>query len=249
MAASVKLAEIHGGTPMKRMFAAAFAVLTLGLAPAALAQDQDALTDPAMKGPEVIAFIGVKPGDRVADIVAGRFVRAFSGAVGPNGRVYAVEPAEMVKGHPEILTIMGALTAQPAYANVSVITAPTNTLGLPNGLDAVFIRQDYHDLHDPFMGPADVPAFNRHVFAALKPGGVFVILDHAAKPGSGLADTNTLHRIDEAAVKAEVEAAGFVLDGESNILANPADDHTKFVFDPAIHGHTDQFLLRFKKPG
>ena len=210
----------------------------------------DALADPAgFKTPEVLAFIGVKPGDQVADIVAGRFVRALSHAVGPRGRVYAIEPAEMVKRHPEILTIMGQLTAMPDYKNISVITEPVNTPGLPPQLDAVFIRQDYHDLYDKFMGPADVPAFNRAVFAALRPGGVYVILDHTAAAGSGLSATETLHRIDPAAVKADMKAAGFVFDGESAVLANPTDPHTKMVFDPSIRGHTDQFLLRFKKPG
>jgi predicted methyltransferase len=208
----------------------------------------DAMTDPAMKRAEVIAFIGVKPGDRVADIVAGRFVRALSGAVGPKGKLYAVEPAEIVKAHPEVLTLMKAITDQPAYANVEVITAPINSPNLPAKLDAVFVRQDYHDFHDKFMGPADVGAFNRAVYAALKPGGVYVVLDHAAEAGSGLRDTDTRHRIDPATVKAEVTAAGFRLDGESAILANPADDHTKMVFDPAIRGKTDQFLLRFRKP-
>jgi len=214
-------------------------------APAAAA---DALTDPAMKAPEVIAFIGVKPGDRVADVVAGRFIRALSGAVGPKGKLYAVEPAEMLKAHPEILTILKQITDQPAYANVELVTAPVNAPGLPANLDAVFIRQDYHDLHDKFMGPADLTAFNKAVFAALKPGGVYVVLDHAAEAGSGLRDTESRHRIDPAAVKAEVIAAGFKLDGESTIFANPADDHTKMVFDPAIRGKTDQFLLRFRKP-
>jgi predicted methyltransferase len=112
----------------------------------------------------------------------------------------------------------------------------------------VFIRQNYHDLHDKFMGPADIARFNRHVYEALKPGGVFVVLDHAAAAGSGLRDTDTLHRIEPEAVKTEVTAAGFMLEAESAILASPADDHTKFVFDPAIRGHTDQFLLRFRKP-
>jgi predicted methyltransferase len=240
---------------MTRTFAAmasGFFLAVAALAPAAMAQPQppaDALTDPAMKRPEVLAFIGVKPGDRVADIVAGRFVRALSQAVGPNGKVYAYEPAEVVKAHPQIMDMLKGLTADPAYANVEVSTAPINTPALPPRLDAVFIRQNYHDLHDKFMGPADVAAFNRNVFAALKPGGVYVVLDHAAVAGSGLAATDTIHRIDPAAVKAEVEAAGFVLDGESNVLANPADDHTKMVFDPSIRGHTDQFLFRFKKPG
>jgi len=231
----------------------AAAVITAFGAPAlAPAQPQpapaDALTDPALKGPEVLAFIGVKPGDKVADVVAGRFVRALSQAVGPKGRVYAIEPAEVLKVHPEIGGLFKALAADPAYANVEEVARPIDDPGLPAGLDAVFIRQNYHDLHDKFMGPADVAAFNRHVFAALKPGGVFVVLDHAAQPGSGLRDTDTLHRIDPAQVKAEVTAAGFVFDGESPILANPADDHAKLVFDPAIRGHTDQFLYRFRKP-
>ena len=233
--------------------AAAAAVFVLAAAPAVVAQapagpPPDALSDPAMKGPEVLAFIGVKPGYRVADVVAGRFVRALSQAVGPTGKVYAVEPAEVIKAHPQVLGLMKGLAAMPAYANVSVVTAPVNEAGLPSGLDAVFIRQNYHDLHDKFMGPADVPAFNRHVFAALKPGGVYVVLDHAAAAGSGLAATDTIHRIDKATVIAEVKAAGFKLDGESNILANPADDHTKMVFDPSVRGKTDQFLLRFRKP-
>ena len=237
----------------KLMFALAAGALLLGagLSPAIsqpAAAPADALTDPAMKGPEVIAFIGLKPGDKVADIIAGRFVRALSGAVGPAGKVYAVEPAEIVKSHPTALTQMQGLASIPAYSNVVVSTPPINTPGLPAGLDAVFIRQNYHDLHDKFMGPADVPAFNHAVFAALKPGGVYVVLDHAAAAGSGLRDTDTIHRIDPAQVKAEVTAAGFVFDGESTILANPADDHSKMVFDPAIRGHTDQFLYRFRKP-
>jgi predicted methyltransferase len=239
---------------MMRTMMAAVAVGLIGLGAAAPVMAQpagqaDALTDPTYKRAEVLAFIGVKPGDQVADVVAGRFVRAFSQAVGPTGKVYAVEPSEMVKAHPEILTIMNGLMSQPDYKNISLITQPTNTPGLPDGLDAVFIRQDYHDLHDKFMAPADVGLFNRAVFKALKPGGVYVVLDHAAAAGSGLRDTDTLHRIDPATVKAEVLAAGFVLDGESKVLANPADPRTKFVFDPSIHGHTDQFLLRFKKPG
>ncbi|MFI4966168.1 MAG: class I SAM-dependent methyltransferase [Caulobacterales bacterium] len=238
---------------MKRIIAALSAGLvlaTVGFAVHAQAPkaQADALTDPAMKRAEVLAFIGVKPGDRVADIVAGRFVRALSVAVGPKGKLYAVMPAEVVKAHPEVVGILKNLTADPKYANVELSTPPIDAPALPGRLDAVFIRQNYHDLHDKFMGPADVAAFNRAVFAALKPGGAYVVLDHAAEPGSGLRDTDTRHRIDEATVKSEVTAAGFKLDGESAILANPADDHTKFVFDPAIRGKTDQFLLRFRKP-
>ena len=208
-----------------------------------------ALTNPAFHGPEVIAFMGVKPGWRIADIVAGRFTLALSQAVGPKGHVYAVEPAEVVKAQPQVVDAMHAVIARSVNGNVELSQPPIDAPALPANLDAVFIRQNYHDLHDKFMGPANVGLFNRNVYAALKPGGVFIVLDHAAAAGSGLSDTDTLHRIDPAAVKAEVTAAGFVLDAESRLLANPADDHGKVVFDPAIRGRTDQFLFRFRKPG
>ncbi len=243
---------------MGAALAAGVFILVTAAGPAAIAQAGgqaaldpsagDAITNPAFKRAEVLAFIGVKPGDRVADIVAGRFARALSVAVGPAGKVYAIEPVEVVKVHPSVLSMMTGLAAMPDYKNVEVINTPINAPALPPGLDAVFIRQNYHDLHDKFMGPADVAAFNRNVYAALKPGGVYVVLDHGAAAGSGLRDTETLHRIDIAAVKSEVEAAGFKLDGESAILANPADAHDENVFDPSIHGRTDQFLLRFRKP-
>jgi predicted methyltransferase len=209
--------------------------------PAAAAPTLDA----AWKVPEVIAFIGLKKGDKVADIIGGRLTASLAQAVGPSGKVYAIETAEIVKGHPQILDRMKALAAQSP--NVIVSDDPVAS-PLPSGLDAVFIRQNYHDLYDKFMGPADVPAFNKAVFAALKPGGVYVVLDHAAVAGSGIDATDTLHRIDPARVKADVLAAGFKLDAESSILANTSDDHTKNVFDPSVRGHTDQFLYRFRKP-
>ena len=206
------------------------------------------MTDPSMKRAEVLAFMGVKPGDQVADVVAGRFARALSAAVGPKGKVYAVEPDEVTKLHPEAMKGMEAIKATPEGKNLEVITGPINAVALPKGLSAVFIRQNYHDLYDKFMGPADVPAFNKKVFAALKPGGVYVILDHSAVKGSGLGATESLHRIDEDRVVKDVTAAGFKLDGRSDILANPADPRDKMVFNPAIRGKTDQFLLRFRKP-
>lgn len=240
---------------MNMKLAAALAAVTLATAlPAGFAVAQvpapgaDAMTDPSMKRAEVIAFMGVKPGDKVADIVAGRFVRALSAAVGPNGKLYAVMPAEVVKAHPEVVPMLKAGESAPG-SNIVVSTPPVNAMALaPNSVDAVFIRQNYHDLYDKFMGPADVPGFNKQVYAALKPGGAYVIIDHAAAPGAPLSVTETLHRIDIAQVKKDVLAAGFKLDGESNALAAPADDHTKMVFDPAIRGKTDQFMLRFRKP-
>jgi predicted methyltransferase len=219
--------------------------ISMGAGTSAFSQSAAPTVDPAWKAPEVIEFIGLKKGDKVAEIVAGRLTASLAQAVGPTGKVYAVETAEVVKAHPEALARMKALASQSP--NIIVSDEPVAS-ALPSGLDAVFIRQNYHDLYDKFMGPADVPAFNKAVFAALKPGGVYVVLDHAAIAGSGVSATETLHRIDPARVKKDVLAAGFKLDAESSILANKADDHTKNVFDPSVRGQTDQFLFRFKKP-
>ena len=233
---------------MRKIALSLMLAISVGAATTASSQSPESAPpplDPAWKVPEVIAFIGLKQGDKVADIVGGRLTASLAKAVGPSGKVYAVETAEVVKGHPQIMDRMKALATQSP--NVVVSDDPVAT-PLPSGLDAVFIRQNYHDLYDTFMGPADVPAFNKAVFAALKPGGVYVVLDHVAAAGSGIGATETLHRIDPARVKADVLAAGFKLDAESSILANTSDDHTKNVFDPSVRGHTDQFLYRFKKP-
>jgi predicted methyltransferase len=233
---------------MRNLALSVMLALSIGAATTASSQSPQAAAptiDPAWKVPQVVAFIGLKKGDKVADVVAGRLTASLAEAVGPTGKVYAVETAEVVKAHPQILDMMNSLATK--MPNVVVSSDPVAT-ALPAGLDAVFIRQDYHDLYDKFMGPADVPAFNKAVFAALKPGGVYVVLDHAAVAGSGIGATDTLHRIDPARVKADVLAAGFKLDAESAILANKDDDHSKNVFDPSVRGHTDQFLYRFKKP-
>src|ERR1700722_13124195 len=219
--------------------------ISVGAATSAFSQSAAPTLDPAWKAPEVVQFIGLKKGDKVADIVAGRLTASLAQAVGPSGKVYAVETAEVVNPHPAALAHMKERGSKSP--NVIDSAEPVAN-ALPPGLDAVFIRQNYHDLYDKFMGPADVPAFNKAVFAALKPGGVYVVLDHAAAAGSGIGATETLHRIDPARVKSDALAAGFKLDAESAILANPADDHTKKVFDPSVRGHTDQFLFRFKKP-
>jgi predicted methyltransferase len=231
---------------MRKSLAAAIVLLS-GALPAAFSAQGAAPPppDPAWKIPEVVAFIGVKPGDKVADIIAGRLTGALAQAVGPSGKVYAVETAEIVKMNPDGMKEMQSLAAHSPNVIVSAdpIAAP-----LPTDLDAVFIRQNYHDLYDKFMGPVDLKAFNRAVFTALKPGGVYVVLDHVAAAGSGVSATETLHRIDPERVKADVLAAGFKLGSQSKILANPADDHTKGVFDPSIRNHTDQFLIKFVKP-
>jgi predicted methyltransferase len=209
----------------------------------------DALSNPAYHGPEVLKFMGLKPGQKVADIFPGRFTLAFEKAVGPKGKVVGFMPDEIFKVHPGLVDLMAKRKADPAWAGVTFLQAPMDAMALPDGLDVVFIRQNYHDLHVRFMGPADVAAFNRKVFAALKPGGEYVIIDHVAPAGMDVATApNRLHRIDPAAVKAEVEAAGFKFEAESKALADPSDDHTHMVLETAVLGKTDQFLYRFRKP-
>lgn len=212
--------------------------------------EADRTRDANRKPAECLAFAGVKPGYRVADLIpgGGYFTRIFSVAVGPKGYVYAYLPSDL-DAHLKKRSPVYAIAADPHYSNVSVIHAPVAKFVTPEKLDLVWTSQNYHDLHDPFFGPADIPAVNKAIYDSLKPGGIFIVLDHAAQPGSGLRDTNTLHRIDEASVKKEVEAAGFKLVAESNMLRNPADNHTLKVFDPSIRGKTDQFILKFRKPG
>jgi len=208
-------------------------------------RERDANRKPA----ECLAFAGIKPGDRIADIIPGTgyFTKLFSKAVGPTGYVYAYIPSDidaMYKKH-------GMTVPPPAdsnYPNVSYIHAPIEKFITPEKLDVAWTSQNYHDLHDKFFGPPDINKVNKAVYDSLKPGGVFIVLDHAAERGSGLRDTDTLHRIDEAAVKKEVEAAGFKFVGESEVLRNPNDPRTKLVFDPSIRGKTDQFILKFRKP-
>ena len=208
----------------------------------------NALNNAEFRGPEVIKFIGLKRGQKVADIFAGRFVTAFNKQVGPRGRVYAVTPAEILARYSDVPEQQARNKTLPEYKGVEFLNPAFNAIVLPEKLDAVFIRQNYHDLHTNLLGTVDVPAFNRKVFAALKPGGVYVVLDHAALPGTGMTAPQRVHRIDPEIVKQEIIAAGFVLDGESKVLANAADDRTKLVLDPTILGKTDQFILRFKKP-
>jgi predicted methyltransferase len=207
--------------------------------------------DASRKPAEVLAFAGVKPGDRVGDYAAGNgyFTRLFAAAVGPSGHVYATVPASLFQ-YPNIVKGIAEIEAYAKdYSNVSVTAASAlDSARYPEKLDLVWISQNYHDLKDPFMGPVDMAKFNKAVFDALKPGGVYIVLDHVAAKGSPADVTDTLHRIEPSTVRREVEAAGFKFAGESTVLANPADPHTKGVFDASIRGHTDQFIYKFRKP-
>jgi predicted methyltransferase len=205
---------------------------------------QDAANDARRKVAELVAFSGAKPGDRVLDLIpgSGYFTRVFSKVVGPQGRVYAVWPTEYDEKPDKVKAIAAD------YGNVDLLMQPAAKLTTPQPVDVVFTSQNYHDYPDKFMGPTDPKILNAAVLAALKPGGLYVIVDHSAEAGSGLRDTDTLHRIDEATVKQQVIAAGFEYVGETDVLRNRSDDRKTNVFNPAIRGRTDQFVYKFRKP-
>ncbi len=210
--------------------------------------DADKARDADRKPAEIIAFAGIKEGDKVLDLVpgGGYFTRIFSKTVGPKGKVYALVPSELVTMRATAADAVKAIAADAAYANVSVVSTPFNAIAVSEPLDVVWTSLNYHDFHVKALG-ADAAAVNRAAFSALKKGGTYIVIDHAAAKGSGLRDPELLHRIDAEQVKTEVLAAGFELVGESNLLAHPADDHTAKVFDAGVRGKTDQFALKFRK--
>ncbi|MGQ0532298.1 MAG: class I SAM-dependent methyltransferase [Caulobacteraceae bacterium] len=205
-------------------------------------RERDVLRHPA----EILAFTGVRRGMRVADIGAGRagyYTRLFAVAVGSEGQVRATNRAAPEgQVHP-----FAAVAAQ--YPNVIADFGGYQTLAAPEPYDIIFISQIYHDF---FLAPLnlDVPAINRSLYSALRPGGVLVVIDHSALAGAvvGTDPQTGLHRIDQAQVVRELTEAGFLLEEESQVLRNPADDRSRRVFDGDIRGHTDQFVLRFRKP-
>ena len=206
---------------------------------------EDKQRDADRKPAETLTFAGVKPGDTVLELAPGKgyYTRLLSAVVGPKGKVYAVTSPPKPDAPPPAVQ---AIAADPHFGNVTVMLQRPADLKLPQGIDLVWTSQNYHDFHN--IPDVDAATINRAVFAALRSGGTYLVLDHAADAGSGARDTNTLHRVDEATVKQEVSAAGFKPADESDILRNKSDPHTAKVFDPEIRGHTDQFLLKFKKP-
>ena len=206
---------------------------------------EEVARDPLRHPAEILAFAQVAPGDKVADIRpgAGYFTRLFSDVVGPTGRVYAFVPERtMARENPQA----DALAA--AYPNVTRVNGLLDSMTYDQPLDLVFMSQEYHDFHIPGFN-TDVARMNAAVFAALKPGGRYILIDHQAAPGTGISAVQTLHRIEGDYLRREVEAAGFVFEAESRAVANPDDDHSLNVFDAAIRGKTDQFVYRFRKPG
>ena len=204
------------------------------------ARAADALRKPA----ETLAFSGVKPGMTVGEFYpgGGYFTRLLSDVVGPNGHVYGIENAKW----------KSAVAANQKLAaelpNVTMDSGPFGTVKFPQPLDLAWVTQNYHDMKIAEYGVVDTVAFDRAVYAALKPGGTYFILDHQGAPGLTDAQIAKLHRINRDVVVREVTSAGFRLAAEGRFLRRPGDDHTLSIFDKAIQGHTDQYALKFVKP-
>ena len=201
--------------------------------------------DPLRKPADMLAFAQIDGGERVADVrpEEGYFARLFARAVGPEGRVYAYVPNQTATRE----NAYGDTLATD-YPNVTRLTGALEEFAIPEPLDVVFMGEEYHDFAIPRFN-VDVAAMNAAVFAALKPGGLYVILDHQAADGAGISVAGTLHRIEAAELRRQVEAAGFIFDGETDAVRMPADDHTLSVFDASIRGRSDRFVYRFRKPG
>ncbi len=209
--------------------------------------DTDKARDAARRPVELLTFAGVKPGMKIGDFIigGGYFTRLFSAAVGPKGHVYAYTPAEFIKFNGDY---QKSLDDVAKLSNVSTLNGSLGAIGFPAGLDMVWTSQNYHDMHLGYMKPEQIAAVDKAIFDSLKPGGVFIVIDHYAPDGTGDTLSNKLHRIDIETVKSELKATGFMLEAQSDILRNKDDPRTASVFDPSIKGKTDQFVLKFRKP-
>lgn len=202
---------------------------------------------------ELISFARVDAGSTVIDVYpgAGEWTGLFSDVVGPEGRVYSFVPAEVAHFKNDPVGLMRTLAQEPGRDNVEAVSA--DLVAMPKvtqPADVLWLHLFYHDLHTALIQKKGATAadFNRAVYERLKPGGSYVIVDHAAAAGSGTSDAQSLHRIDPASVREEVEAAGFVLDVVDAVLARKDDPHSMKAFDPSIKGRTDRFAYRFLKP-
>ena len=202
---------------------------------------------------ELITFARVGPGSTVIDVYpgVGDWTRLFSGVAGSEGKVYSFVPTEIADLKPDLVSRIEAVALEPGRENVEAVSADLVAMAdVTQQVDAVWLHLFYHDLHTALVQAKGATAadFNRAVWEQLKPGGFYVIVDHAAATGAGTSEAQSLHRIEPSSVRAEVEAAGFVLDAETTVLANKVDTHSVKVFEPSIKGKTDRLAYRFVRP-
>ena len=203
---------------------------------------EDVARDADRKPAELLAFAGVRNGMKIAELApgGGYFTRILTGAVGTGGRVYAIA------GRPSA-ALQDLAQKRP---NLTIVTAPPGTIPVPGQVDLVWTTLNYHDFKNSKLPAGDAAqSYNAEAFRILRPGGTYLIVDHEAARGAGATQTSTLHRIEDPIVRREVQAAGFKLEAESNLLRHPADDHTAKVVETGIRGKTDQFILKFRKAG
>jgi predicted methyltransferase len=214
--------------------------------------DEQTKLDASRRPVDVLRFEGLRRGDIVLDLFAGGgyYSEIMGRAVGPTGGVFAWDPANFVNDKAR-----AAWTAlRQRQPNVGFVATPADAIALPaNAFDFAMIHLNYHDFYWESARNryprVDPDAVLRTLYQSMKPGGTVAVIDHVANPGGDTrAVVEKFHRIDPATIKADFQRAGFVLDAESNLLRNPADDHAKSVFDPAIRGKTDRVVYRFRKP-
>ena len=209
----------------------------------------DRMRDVNRKPAQVLTFAGVKPGMKIGELMpeGGYYTRLLCRVVGADGHIYGVNfHVHMPPPPPGAKPRAMPKPVPSGCDNVSEETQNASELMLPADLDLVWTTENYHDLHNAMLGSPDMKQLDQAVYNALKPGGIFLIEDHAAAAGTGASDTSTLHRIDPELVKMEVESVGFKLIGSSNLLHNPNDNHTQRVF--TMVDKTDRFLFKFQKP-
>jgi predicted methyltransferase len=202
--------------------------------------------DAGRKPAEILTLAGIGDGDQVIEFASfgHYYTTLLVDAVGPRGQVHMVDMPwiERFGGEP-------ARAFDAAHANASFTQVHYNEASLPTGVDAALMVLFYHDLLRATAGESvDTADMNARIFAALKPGGTFIVIDHKAADDSGWRDAATLHRIDTQTIIGEVTAAGFTLAQNSDLLANPSDDRTLNMRDPSLRGNTDRAVLVFRKP-
>ena len=211
--------------------------------------EENRALDEGRKPAAILAFADFQAGETVADFMAGSgfYTELISRIVGKNGHVYAVEPD--VFYDPAKWDVL-----RKSHRNVSVMPVTPRAMQLaPNSVDALFTHMNFHDLYwesEQYRFPRlDENLILRNWFAAVKPGGKVIVVDHTGPAGEPREVVEKLHRIDPAHVIKKMTEFGFVLEGRSDALHMAGDDHSKNVYDPAIRGKTDRFALKFRKPG